>query len=81
MHKLPSDIVFTPAVKAIQQRKGSRGGYARMERGRGWQTAVTPDLSDFLADLGMFYTRHDERRGAALHPVPRRPARVSQGYR
>ena len=54
MHKHPSDIVFTPAVKAIQQRKGSRGGYARMERGRGWQTAVTPDLSDFLADLDMF---------------------------
>lgn len=69
MHKLPSDIVFTPAVKAIQQRKGSRGGYARMERGRGWQTAVRPDLSDFLADLGMFYTRHDERRGAALHHI------------
>ena len=55
MHKLPSDIAFTPAVKAIQQRKGSRGGYARMERGRGWQTTVTPDLSDFLADLDMFY--------------------------
>ena len=55
MHATPSDVAFTPAVKAIQQRKGSRGPYARMERGRGWQTAITPDLADFLADLDMFY--------------------------
>ncbi len=51
----PSDIAFTPAVKAIQNRKGSRSSYARMERGEGWQTAVTPELAGFLADLDMFY--------------------------
>lgn len=51
----PSDIAFTPAVKAVQQRKGSRASYARMERGRGWRTTVTPDLAEFLADLDMFY--------------------------
>jgi predicted pyridoxine 5'-phosphate oxidase superfamily flavin-nucleotide-binding protein len=39
-----SDIAFTPAVKAIQTRKGSRGAYARMEQGRGWQQAITPEL-------------------------------------
>jgi predicted pyridoxine 5'-phosphate oxidase superfamily flavin-nucleotide-binding protein len=50
-----SDVAFTPAVKAVQERKGSRKGYARMERGDGWQTAVTPDLADFLAGLDMFY--------------------------
>ena len=33
MHTVPSDIAFTPAVKAIQEQKGSRTGYARMERG------------------------------------------------
>ena len=55
MHEVPSDIAFTPAVKAIQQRKGSRAGYARMERGGGWQTAITPELSEFVADLDMFY--------------------------
>ena len=32
----PSDIAFTPAVKAIQERKGSRKSYARMERSGGW---------------------------------------------
>jgi predicted pyridoxine 5'-phosphate oxidase superfamily flavin-nucleotide-binding protein len=51
----PSDIAFTPAVKAIQNQKGSRSSYARMERGEGWQTTVTPELAEFLADLDMFY--------------------------
>ena len=51
----PSDIAFTSAVKAIQNQKGSRGSYCRMERSSGWQTSVTPDLVEFLADLDMFY--------------------------
>ncbi len=55
MQTFPSDVAFTPAVKAIQERKGSRKSYARMEQGEGWQTAVTADLADFLADLDMFY--------------------------
>jgi uncharacterized protein len=45
----PSDIAFTPTVKAIQQRKGSRTNYERMETGRGWSTTITPDLADFIA--------------------------------
>lgn len=45
----PSDIAFTPAVKAIQSRKGSRHAYARMEQGAGWQTAITPELAAFIA--------------------------------
>ena len=44
-----SDIAFTPTVKAIQDRKGSRASYARMEARGGWQTAITPDLAAFLA--------------------------------
>ncbi len=55
MSHVPSDIAFTPAVKAIQSRKGSRNSYARMEQSGGWQTTVTPDLTEFLADLDMFY--------------------------
>jgi predicted pyridoxine 5'-phosphate oxidase superfamily flavin-nucleotide-binding protein len=53
--KYPSDIAFTPAVKAIQSQKGSRSSYAWMERGQGWHTTVTPELAEFLADLDMFY--------------------------
>ncbi len=44
-----SDIAFTPVVKAIQERKGSRESYARMEAGRGWSTTITPDLAEFVA--------------------------------
>lgn len=45
----PSDVAFSPAVKAIQSARGSREGYARMERRGGWQTEVTPDLAAFIA--------------------------------
>ena len=55
MRVYPSDIAFTPEVKAIQERKGSRQSYARMERGDGWQTLITPELAKFLAELDMFY--------------------------
>ena len=55
MRSYPSDVAFTPAVKAIQVEKGSRAAYARMEWGSGWQTAVTPELEAFLAGLDMFY--------------------------
>jgi uncharacterized protein len=51
----PSDIAFTPTVKAIQQRKGSRHGYARMEQGGGWETRITPELSQFIAAQTSFY--------------------------
>jgi predicted pyridoxine 5'-phosphate oxidase superfamily flavin-nucleotide-binding protein len=47
--KYPSDIAFTPTVKAIQKRKRSRTSYERMEAGRGWSTTITPDLADFIA--------------------------------
>jgi predicted pyridoxine 5'-phosphate oxidase superfamily flavin-nucleotide-binding protein len=55
MRSPSSDVAFTPAVKAIQERKGSWTAYARMERAGGWQTTVTPDLAEFLAGLDMFY--------------------------
>lgn len=45
----PSDIAFTPAVKAIQARKGSRHAYARMEAGGGWEHRITPELQ---AEIG-----------------------------
>jgi len=45
-----SDVAFTPAVKAVQTRKGSRAAYTRMEQGDGWNTAITPDLAAFIAD-------------------------------
>ena len=55
MRPVPSDVAFTPAVKAIQERKGSRRGYARMEQGGGWPTTIPADLSEFIAERDMFY--------------------------
>jgi uncharacterized protein len=43
-----SDIAFTPTVKDIQSRKGSRRGYARMEEGGSWETTITPELAGFI---------------------------------
>jgi predicted pyridoxine 5'-phosphate oxidase superfamily flavin-nucleotide-binding protein len=43
----PSDVAFTPAVKAIQERKGSRGAYHGVEE-RGWRTEITEDLKAFI---------------------------------
>jgi predicted pyridoxine 5'-phosphate oxidase superfamily flavin-nucleotide-binding protein len=49
-HQKPisSDVAFTPSVKAIQERKGSRSSYARVEERGGWATTITPDLKDFI---------------------------------
>lgn len=46
---MASDVAFTPTVKAIQSRKGSRGAYARMESQGGWATAITEELAAFIA--------------------------------
>jgi predicted pyridoxine 5'-phosphate oxidase superfamily flavin-nucleotide-binding protein len=50
-----SDIAFTPAVKAVQARKGSRTAYARMEARGGWETSITPELAAFLAEQDSIY--------------------------
>jgi predicted pyridoxine 5'-phosphate oxidase superfamily flavin-nucleotide-binding protein len=48
-HTYSSDVAFTPAVKAIQVRKGSRNAYARVEQHGGWRTEIDEDLAAFLA--------------------------------
>jgi predicted pyridoxine 5'-phosphate oxidase superfamily flavin-nucleotide-binding protein len=53
-HTYASDVAFTPAVKSIQTRKGSREGYAHAEQ-RGWRTEVDENLAAFLADASSFY--------------------------
>jgi uncharacterized protein len=51
-----SDIGFTPRVKEIQSRKGSRSAYARMEEGGSWQTVITPDAAQFIqAQTSVFF--------------------------
>jgi len=50
-----SDLAFTPAVKAWQERLGSRAGYARRAEKRDWRDSVTPELEAFLGERDSFY--------------------------
>ena len=43
-----SDVAFTPTVKSVQTRKGSRRAYARMEEAGSWQSHIPPDLKEFI---------------------------------
>jgi predicted pyridoxine 5'-phosphate oxidase superfamily flavin-nucleotide-binding protein len=55
IHTYSSDVAFTPAVKAVQARKGSRQAYARVEQNGGWRTEVDENLAAFLADANSLY--------------------------
>jgi predicted pyridoxine 5'-phosphate oxidase superfamily flavin-nucleotide-binding protein len=44
-----SDVAFTPSVKAVQARKGSRRAYERVEAAGAWDSRITPDLAAFVA--------------------------------
>jgi uncharacterized protein len=54
-HPYSSDVAFTPAVKAVQSRKGSRHAYAHVEENGGWRTEVDENLTAFLAHANSFY--------------------------
>ena len=47
-HAFSSDVAFTPSIKAVQARKGSRQAYQRMEERGSWQTRITPELAAFI---------------------------------
>lgn len=55
IHPSSSDVAFTPSVKAIQARKGSRDTYARVERNGGWRSEVDDDLAAFLAETNSMF--------------------------
>jgi predicted pyridoxine 5'-phosphate oxidase superfamily flavin-nucleotide-binding protein len=53
--KLSSDIAFTPSVKALQARRGSRRAYAELEARGGFRTRITPDLIALLSEVDTAY--------------------------
>jgi predicted pyridoxine 5'-phosphate oxidase superfamily flavin-nucleotide-binding protein len=55
VHTFSSDVAFTPAVKSIQTRKGSREAYARVEQQGGWRTEIDENLKNFLAETNSLY--------------------------
>jgi len=50
-----SDVAFSPAVKSIQARKGSRDAYANVEERGGWRTEIDENLASFLANSNSLY--------------------------
>jgi predicted pyridoxine 5'-phosphate oxidase superfamily flavin-nucleotide-binding protein len=50
-----SDIAFSPSVKAVQERRGSRAGYAKMETKGGFATTIDEELAAFIAEQRAFY--------------------------
>lgn len=48
-------LVFTPVVKALQEKYGSRRQYARMEEGGASLDRLGPDESEFIAGRDSFY--------------------------
>jgi uncharacterized protein len=55
IHSSPIDVAFTPAVKAIQARKGSRDAYAQVDENGGWRTEIDEGLTTFLAAQNSMY--------------------------
>ena len=50
-----SDVAFTPSVKRVQERKGSRKAYANMEQKGGWRDTITEELAEFIGRRDSFY--------------------------
>ena len=50
-----SDVAFTPAVRSIQARKGSREAYAHVEQHGGWRTEIDDNLAGLLGQTNSFY--------------------------
>jgi uncharacterized protein len=50
-----SDIAFSPSVKAVQTRRGSRAGYAKMEEKGGFTVEIDASLTAFIAEQRSFY--------------------------
>jgi predicted pyridoxine 5'-phosphate oxidase superfamily flavin-nucleotide-binding protein len=55
MTKSFGSLVFTPAVKALQERYGSRRQYARLEQLGEMKGGLGPDEKEYLAERDTFY--------------------------
>ena len=78
-HTYSSDVAFTPAVKAIQTKKGSREGYAEVERSGGWRTEVDERLAALSRRHQQLLHGNRNRRWTTLYPAPWRTEGLRQG--
>lgn len=57
------DLAFSPAVKAVQERRGSREGYARMEAKGSTAKKIDASLAAFIGEQRSFYLATASREG------------------
>ena len=50
-----SAIAFTPAVKALQEKMGSRENYERFVERSADNNSITPELAQFISEMNGFY--------------------------
>ncbi len=50
-----SAIAFTPAVKALQEKMGSRENYERFVERSADNNSITPELAQFISEMDGFY--------------------------
>ena len=55
MDRSTTDVAFTSAVKAQQQRWGSRRGYAALESRGGWPAEIDAGLAEFIESRDSFF--------------------------
>lgn len=55
MIRTPSDVAFSPTVKAEQARRGSRDQFERMDKIKGWPDRITADFAAAIAEARSFY--------------------------
>jgi hypothetical protein len=55
MNRAYSDIAFTPSVRAMQTRTGSRSAYAPLDSATDKRDALTIDEVDFIRERDGFY--------------------------
>ena len=63
IERYSSDVAFTPAIKAVQTRLGSRGLYQRQELAGSWATTVTPELAAFIAGQNSLFLATSSAEG------------------
>ena len=74
--QVSSDVAFTPAVKSVQARRGSRDAFAKVEARGGFRTAITPDLVAVSLRGRYRLSGHRHRTRSAIRAAPGR----SEGF-
>ena len=63
MPENPADILFSPAIRAIQERYGSRDTIARLETRGHWKSRLPEDVISFIRTRNSFYLGTASRDG------------------